>query len=87
MWKEVAAFIRQHQTFLLTTHLNPEGDAIGVQQVVGAIFFSAEDQHFIATVPPDVDGILENVDMRGVEDFNQDTHGILILPRPVAHDL
>jgi len=31
MWKEVAAFIQTHQTFLVTTHLNPEGDAIGCE--------------------------------------------------------
>jgi phosphoesterase RecJ-like protein len=29
MWDEVVDFINRHQTFLLTTHINPEGDAIG----------------------------------------------------------
>ncbi len=29
MWEKVADFIREHQSFLLTTHVNPEGDAIG----------------------------------------------------------
>ena len=29
MWKDVAEFIQARQTFLITTHLNPEGDAIG----------------------------------------------------------
>jgi phosphoesterase RecJ-like protein len=35
MWKETAAFIRKHQTFLITTHINPEGDAIGSEIAIG----------------------------------------------------
>jgi phosphoesterase RecJ-like protein len=29
MWKDIAAFIEAYDSFLLTTHVNPEGDAIG----------------------------------------------------------
>ncbi len=29
MWDAIVDFINRHQTFLLTTHINPEGDAIG----------------------------------------------------------
>ena len=35
MWKEVEAFIREHRTFLITTHVNPEGDAIGSEIALG----------------------------------------------------
>ncbi len=36
MWDNIAAFIRDHQTFLLTTHINPEGDAIGSEMALKA---------------------------------------------------
>lgn len=29
MWKEIKKVIRQHERFLLTTHVNPDGDGIG----------------------------------------------------------
>lgn len=29
MWEKIAGFIDEHTSFLLTTHINPEGDAIG----------------------------------------------------------
>ncbi len=29
MWEKTANFIKKHNTFLLTTHIHPEGDAIG----------------------------------------------------------
>jgi len=29
MWQDVAAIIEQHNSFLITTHINPEGDAVG----------------------------------------------------------
>ncbi|MBI4720011.1 MAG: bifunctional oligoribonuclease/PAP phosphatase NrnA [Chitinivibrionia bacterium] len=29
MWEDTAAFIKRYDSFLLTTHINPEGDAIG----------------------------------------------------------
>jgi len=31
MWQDVAAFIQQRRRFLLTTHIHPEGDAIGTE--------------------------------------------------------
>lgn len=37
MWKEVAAQIRAHQNFVVTTHIHPEGDAIG-SEVALAVF-------------------------------------------------
>ncbi|MEJ2721636.1 MAG: hypothetical protein P8181_10950 [bacterium] len=29
MWKDVSQLVSNHQSFVLTTHINPEGDAIG----------------------------------------------------------
>lgn len=36
MWKDVAKSIREHTNFVLTTHVNPEGDAIGSEVALGA---------------------------------------------------
>jgi phosphoesterase RecJ-like protein len=41
MWEEVAAFIKAHRSYLITTHLNPEGDAIGSEIALGEFL---EDQ-------------------------------------------
>jgi nanoRNase/pAp phosphatase (c-di-AMP/oligoRNAs hydrolase) len=37
MWQDVAALIEQHNNFLITTHINPEGDAVGSE--VGLALF------------------------------------------------
>jgi phosphoesterase RecJ-like protein len=37
MWQDVAAIIEQHNSFLITTHINPEGDAVGSE--VGLALF------------------------------------------------
>lgn len=29
MWEAVSTFVREHENFVVTTHINPEGDAIG----------------------------------------------------------
>lgn len=34
MWDAIVDFINKHQTFLLTTHINPEGDAIGSEMAL-----------------------------------------------------
>jgi nanoRNase/pAp phosphatase (c-di-AMP/oligoRNAs hydrolase) len=36
MWKEVSSFIRAHQSFIVTTHIHPEGDAIGSEVAMAA---------------------------------------------------
>jgi nanoRNase/pAp phosphatase (c-di-AMP/oligoRNAs hydrolase) len=36
MWEEAAKFIRGNKVFLLTTHINPEGDAIGSEVALRA---------------------------------------------------
>ena len=41
MWQDVAAFIRQHRSFLVTTHIHPEGDAVGSE--IGLALFLVED--------------------------------------------
>jgi phosphoesterase RecJ-like protein len=37
MWQDVAAIIEKHRSFLITTHINPEGDAVGSE--VGLALF------------------------------------------------
>ena len=37
MWQDVAAIIQRHHHFLITTHINPEGDAVGSE--VGLALF------------------------------------------------
>jgi phosphoesterase RecJ-like protein len=36
MWKDVAESIRGHENFVITTHVNPEGDAIGSEVALAA---------------------------------------------------
>ena len=40
MWQDVAALIQQHKNFLITTHIHPEGDAVG-SEVGLALFLEA----------------------------------------------
>ncbi len=37
MWQDAARFIRDHQRFLITTHIHPEGDAVG-SEIAVALF-------------------------------------------------
>ncbi|UCG52421.1 MAG: bifunctional oligoribonuclease/PAP phosphatase NrnA [Candidatus Latescibacterota bacterium] len=36
MWKDISKFIKKHENFVLTTHINPEGDAIGSEVALAA---------------------------------------------------
>ncbi len=36
MWEDVSKFIRKHKSFVLTTHINPEGDAVGSELALAA---------------------------------------------------
>jgi len=44
MWDEVIDFIRRHERFVLSTHVNPEGDAIGAEIVMAALLEEAGKQ-------------------------------------------
>lgn len=48
MWDPVEEFINKHQTFLLTTHINPEGDAIGSEMALKAYLESIGKHVFVA---------------------------------------
>jgi phosphoesterase RecJ-like protein len=47
MWDQVEEFIKKHQTFLLTTHINPEGDAIGSEMALKAYLESIGKRVFV----------------------------------------
>ncbi|MBP2681797.1 MAG: phosphoesterase [Candidatus Krumholzibacteriota bacterium] len=36
MWEDVSKFIQKHKSFVLTTHINPEGDAVGSELALAA---------------------------------------------------
>ena len=36
MWKDAKRFIERHKSFVLTTHIHPEGDAIGSEIAMAA---------------------------------------------------
>jgi bifunctional oligoribonuclease and PAP phosphatase NrnA len=36
MWEDVSKFIQEHKNFVLTTHINPEGDAVGSELALAA---------------------------------------------------
>ncbi|NIM19356.1 MAG: hypothetical protein GTO51_03145 [Candidatus Latescibacteria bacterium] len=44
MWDKVIEFIKAHQSFLLTTHIHPEGDAIGSEMALKA-FLKSRGKH------------------------------------------
>jgi len=48
MWNEVADFINKHRTFLLTTHVNPEGDAIGSEMALKIFLESIGKRVYVA---------------------------------------
>jgi phosphoesterase RecJ-like protein len=45
MWKGISGFVNSHKSFVLTTHINPEGDAIGSEVALAAFL-----QHIGKTV-------------------------------------
>ncbi|MFH1754903.1 MAG: bifunctional oligoribonuclease/PAP phosphatase NrnA [Candidatus Latescibacterota bacterium] len=47
MWDQVKEFINKHNTFLLTTHINPEGDAIGSEVALKAFLESLGKRVFV----------------------------------------
>jgi phosphoesterase RecJ-like protein len=48
MWDKVEDFINKHQAFLLTTHINPEGDAIGSEMALKPFLESIGKRVFVA---------------------------------------
>lgn len=49
-WKTLKDWVRNHQVFLITTHLNPDGDAIGA--VLGLYWFLKEQGKEVILVSP-----------------------------------
>lgn len=48
MWDQVEKFINRHRTFLITTHINPEGDAIGSEMALKAYLESIGKRVYVA---------------------------------------
>ena len=52
MWKDVSTFIRKHKNFVLTTHIHPEGDAVGSEIALAAFLQDLGKQVTIVNSSP-----------------------------------
>jgi nanoRNase/pAp phosphatase (c-di-AMP/oligoRNAs hydrolase) len=52
MWKDVSTFIGKHKSFLLTTHIHPEGDAVGSEIALAAFLQDLGKQVTIVNSSP-----------------------------------
>lgn len=61
MWKEVHKFIRAYDAFLITAHVNPDGDAIGSAMAL-KMFLENEGKDAIVVIPSDIPPSLSVLD-------------------------
>ena len=48
MWDEIVRFIHAHESFLITTHINPDGDAIGCEIALKSFLEDLDKQVLVA---------------------------------------
>lgn len=65
MWGDVAALIRQHNRFVLTTHVNPDGDGLGSELALAAFLRQLDKEVAIVNNDP-MPETLEFLDPQGV---------------------
>ena len=77
MWEDVSTFIRKHKSFVLTTHINPEGDAVGSELALAAFLQDLGKRVTIVNSSPTPANC----------SFLQDVHTIRLYPENYTADI